>query len=43
MARHKDKFTPHQPVKVEYGVKNTFRAIGTRLSHYVHKNLEIIN
>ena len=36
MARHKDKFTPHQPVKVEYGVKNTFRAIGTRLSHYVH-------
>ena len=33
----KDKFTPHQPVKVEYGVKNTFRAIGTRLSHYVHK------
>ena len=32
----KDKFTPHQPIKVEYGVKNTFRAIGTRLSHYVH-------
>ena len=39
----KDKIDINKKNYFEYNTQNTFRSVGTRLSHYIYKNLATVN